>query len=190
MFSQAVVALALLKAFWFFLPAYVANPTAVVFGGGTPMDFGKVLKDGRRLFGDGKTWRGFAGGVISGIVLGLILWAIGLYLYPPLSFGPFPEGLVPVILFPVGALLGDIAGSFIKRRIGKEKGAPVPGLDQYDFFVGAIVLVLILRTDWFLHNYWYGDALFGLIFIIIFTPILHRIVNIIGFKIGQKEVPW
>lgn len=190
MFSHTVVALALLKAFWFFLPAYVANPMAVVFGGGTPMDSGKVLKDGRRLFGDGKTWRGFAGGVFSGIVLGLILWAVGIYIYPPLSFGPFPEGLVPVVLLPVGALLGDLLGSFIKRRMGKAKGAPVPGLDQYDFFMMAVLLVLILQTDWFLQNYWYGEALFGLIFIIVFTPFLHRAVNIIGYKIGQKEVPW
>ncbi|HEY4704839.1 MAG TPA: CDP-archaeol synthase, partial [Thermoplasmata archaeon] len=35
-------------AFWFLLPAYAANPMAVVFGGGTPMDFGRSLRDGRR----------------------------------------------------------------------------------------------------------------------------------------------
>ena len=37
------VALAVGLAFWFLLPAYAANPMAVVFGGGTPMDFGRTL---------------------------------------------------------------------------------------------------------------------------------------------------
>ncbi len=119
----------MLQAFWFFLPAYVANPTAVLFGGGRPMDFGKVLKDGKRLFGDGKTWRGFGGGISSGIVLGFLLWGIGALAYAPLSYGPFPDGLLPIVLLPVGALLGDLVGSFIKRRMGKAKGAPVLGLD-------------------------------------------------------------
>src|SRR5437870_12474599 len=58
------------QALWFFLPAFVANPTAVVFGGGTPIDFGRTLRDGQRLFGDGKTWRGLVGGTLSGALLG------------------------------------------------------------------------------------------------------------------------
>ena len=187
---RAVVALEMLQAFWFFLPAYVANPTAVLFGGGTPMDFGKVLKDGKRLFGDGKTWRGFGGGILSGIVLGFLLWGVGALAYAPLSYGQFPEGLVPIILLPLGALLGDLVGSFIKRRMGKAKGAPVLGLDQYDFMVGAMVLLFIVQTGWFLRHYWDGEAVFGLVFVIVLTPFLHRAVNIIGFKLGKKEVPW
>ena len=50
------IILILAQAFWFMLPAYVANPTAVVFGGGRPIDAGRVLRDGRRFLGDGKTW--------------------------------------------------------------------------------------------------------------------------------------
>jgi len=185
-----VLAVAVLKGFWLFLPAYVANPMAVVFGGGTPMDFGKVLGDGKRLFGDGKTWRGFFGGIVSGIVLGLILWGAALAVFPTLSYGDFPGGLEPIVIMPVGALLGDLVGSFIKRRMGKVKGAPVLGLDQYDFFIMAILLLAIFQTSWFLQNYWDADAIYGLIFIIVLTPFLHRAVNILGYRIGQKEVPW
>src|SRR3989442_5889159 len=61
------------QALWFFLPAFVANPMAVVFGGGTPIDFGRTLRDRERLFGDGKTWRGPLGGTVSGAVLGVPL---------------------------------------------------------------------------------------------------------------------
>ncbi len=183
-------AFALLQALWFFLPAYVANPTAVLFGGGTSMDFGKTLRDGKRLFGDGKTWRGFAGGVTSGVILGLILWAIAALVYPTLAYGSFPAGLAPLVLLPLGALLGDLVGSFIKRRMGKAKGAPALGLDQYDFFVGAFVLLAVFQTSWFVQHYWEGDGVYGLIFIAVLTPFLHRAVNIVGFKLGKKEVPW
>src|SRR5881397_738345 len=63
------------QALWFFLPAFVANPMAVVFGGGRPIDLGRTLRDGERLFGDGKTWRGLVGGTASGAVLGFLLSA-------------------------------------------------------------------------------------------------------------------
>src|SRR2546426_2449162 len=61
---------AILQALWFFLPAFLANPMAVVFGGGTPIDFCRTLGDRERLFGDGKTWRGLVGGPVLGGVLG------------------------------------------------------------------------------------------------------------------------
>ncbi|HDS59894.1 MAG TPA: CDP-archaeol synthase, partial [Thermoplasmatales archaeon] len=42
-----------LEAVWLVLPAYLANASAVVLGGGTPIDFGKTWRD-KRLLGDGK----------------------------------------------------------------------------------------------------------------------------------------
>ena len=48
----------ILQALWLILPAYVANASAVLVGGGTPVDFGKNWRDGKRILGDGKTWRG------------------------------------------------------------------------------------------------------------------------------------
>src|SRR2546428_8562271 len=61
------------QALWFFLPGFVANSMAVVFGGGTPIDFGRTLGDRERLFGDGKTWRGPLGGAPPGGLLGFLL---------------------------------------------------------------------------------------------------------------------
>ncbi len=181
---------ALAQAFWFFLPAYVANPAAVLFGGGRPIDGGRVLSDGQRLFGDGKTWRGFGGGVCAGIVLGLILWGVSGVADPELSFGSFPAGLVPILVLPTGALLGDLLGSYVKRRAGKPKGARAPGLDWYDFYLGAFVLLAIADYEFFLTHYVLGEAIYGLLFVTVITPVLHRAVNILGFRMGKKDVPW
>jgi len=45
----------ILKTIWLLLPAYTPNNFAVIFGGGTPLDFGKKFIDGRRILGGGKT---------------------------------------------------------------------------------------------------------------------------------------
>ena len=184
------VGFALLQSFWFFLPAYVANPAAVLFGGGPPIDGGRVLVDGNRLFGDGKTWRGFGGGVFVGIVLGLAQWGIAAAVEPDLSFGTVPMGLVPLVALPIGALLGDLLGSYVKRRAGKPKGAQTPGLDWFDFYLGAFLLLVVADYGFFLAHYVYGEAIYGLAFVTVITPVLHRVVNILGFKLGKKDVPW
>jgi CDP-2,3-bis-(O-geranylgeranyl)-sn-glycerol synthase len=188
--ALADVALAAGLAFWFLLPAHAANPMAVVFGGGTPVDFGRTLRDGRRLFGDGKTWRGFVGGIASGFVLGLILHAIGVLASPRLSFGEWPGVLGILIILPFGALVGDLLGAFIKRRLGLERGAKAHGLDQYDYLIGTFLLLLLLAPSWTVDRFWAGYGIWGLGFIILITPFLHRVVNVIGYRWGRKREPW
>lgn len=176
---------------WFFLPAYLANPMAALLGGGTPIDFGRSLRDGHRVFGDGKTWRGLAGGIVAGIVIGLLLHLAGSAVLPALSFGAtLGAATTAIVLLAAGALLGDLAGAFVKRRLGKPRGAPVLGLDQYDFVAGAFALLLVFDRDWWLPRYWYGDAIFGLVLVIVITPLLHRAVNILGYRMGTKREPW
>jgi len=182
---------AIAQALWFFLPAYVANPMAVVFGGGTPIDFGRTLRDGERLFGDGKTWRGLLGGTSSGALLGLVL-AVPLNALAPesrWSFGPYADAFVASALLAFGALLGDLVGAFIKRRRHLPRGAKAPGLDQYDFVVGGLLLSLAIPT-WSVPRFFSGDALLGLLAIIVITPALHRAVNVVGYRIGKKHEPW
>ncbi len=181
----------LLLSFWLFIPAYVANPAAVLFGRGTPMDFGRKWIDGRRLLGDGKTWRGLIGGVLAGILVGSIQWpATALWLDSPLSVSFFFGSIGPVVALAFGALLGDTLGSFIKRRLRMQKGQRAPVLDQYDFVLGAFLLTGALFPEWILAHFLLGEAIYGFILVIVVTPILHRAVNIIGYRIGKKEVPW
>ena len=126
------------------LPAYIANPTAVVFGGGTPIDLGKNWKDGRRIFGDGKTFRGLIGGTACGIIIRS---------YP--DAGHFTCNFLELsrlyLLFTLsfGALLGDMTKSFFKRRLGYERGAKFPLVDQLDFVAGAWILTYAFDPVWF-----------------------------------------
>ncbi len=60
----------ILQALWLFLPAYVANMSPVFSAKlmpkwSRPIDNGRVHKDGSRVLGDGKTWRGLVGGALA-----------------------------------------------------------------------------------------------------------------------------
>ncbi|MDX1747598.1 MAG: CDP-archaeol synthase, partial [Halobacteriales archaeon] len=62
-------------ALWAMLPAYIPNNAAVLFGGGRPIDGGRTW-DGRRVLGDGKTWRGTVAGTLAGTAVALVLNAL------------------------------------------------------------------------------------------------------------------
>ena len=165
------------------LPAYIPNPVAALLGGGTPIDLGRNFSDGKRIFGDGKTWRGLVTGILAGIITGLILiWLCGRF---PLAGLPV-HTLLSVILLATGALLGDLVKSFFKRRYGKERGTKWPVADQYDLVAGAFLLLLIFDPAWLFATV----TLTVFLVILIITPVLHRATNIVGYIFKVKEVPW
>lgn len=178
-----------ISGFWLTLPAMAANPMAVLFGGGQPVDFGKSLKSGTRILGDGKTWRGLAGGTASGTLLGFILIVIGSFGGYD-GFGQLPRAFLIVFALSFGSLLGDMLGSFIKRRLDRKRGAKTPFLDQYDFLIGAYAMVIIVDWNWFYSHFISGNAFLALATVLVVTPLLHRGMNILGYKMGKKKEPW
>ncbi|WP_304105635.1 CDP-2,3-bis-(O-geranylgeranyl)-sn-glycerol synthase [Methanobrevibacter ruminantium] len=178
----------ILGAVYFMLPAYVANLSGLAFGGGTPVDGGKEYKDGRRLIGNGVTWKGFINGTILGTIVGGILGIIGSF-YGDLNvltsgvialpvYGSIIGGLTLGFLMAFGALLGDLVGSFIKRRMGLQSGEPAPIMDQLDFVVGALILsLLVVKISWEFF-----------IIIAVLTLILHLGSNMIAYLLGIKDV--
>lgn len=162
---------ALGKLFIMYLPAMVANASPVFLKSGTPVDFGKKFIDGKRILGDGKTWEGLFLGMWFGGTVALTLWLL------LDDFMIFVYGLVGSL----GALLGDMLFSFIKRRLGIKRGAPLPLADQLDFFLGATAMMLLLG--------WRPNLTLWLItaFIIVF---LHLLANRIAYMIKLKDVPW
>ena len=172
-------------ALWAMLPAYVPNNVAVLAGGGRPIDGGRT-RNGRRLLGDGKTWRGTIVGTLAGVGLALLLNALrpGASGALGIDLPAFP--LPGALGLALGAMLGDIGASFLKRRIGRERGAAVPGLDQLDFVAGALVLAALLAPGWFGETF----APVVIAVVIVVTPLLHLATNGIAYALGLKDEPW
>src|SRR5659263_567208 len=172
----------ILKASWLMLPAYRANPTAVVVGGGTPLDLGKNWRDGRRIFGEGKTFRGLIGGTACGVIIGLIQMQVtSLQYLGTITF-------LSIFMLSFGALIGDMTKSFFKRRLGYERGAEFPLVDQLDFVAGAWILTYAFDPVWFSKNFLALPWI--MVTVVLFTPLLHRLTNIIGYYAGLKKEPW
>lgn len=182
-----------LQGLWLMVPAYLPNSAAAVLGGGKPVDLGKNWRDGRRILGDGKTWRGTLGGLMAGMVIGLLQIGI-LHPFDTDRLGSFGDDpvQVAVVLFCLsfGSLLGDMIGSFAKRRVNVARGAKAPILDQYDFLIGTFLMLLIFQRGWFHRYFLDGTRIIALITVLLATWFLHRAVNIIGYRMGKKEVPW
>jgi len=170
-------------AIWLMLPSYISNSMAVVFGGGTPMDLGMKLSDGKRVLGEGKTLRGLIGGTACGIAVGLLQIFVasifGIQLIPTIT---------AIFTLSFGALLGDIVKSFFKRRIGMVRGAELPLIDQLDFVAGAWILTYIFDPVWFTK--YFISSPWIILTVLVLTPILHRLTNIFGYNIKLKKEPW
>jgi CDP-2,3-bis-(O-geranylgeranyl)-sn-glycerol synthase len=182
MFNANTVAITI----WLLLPAYTPNNFAVVLGGGRPIDLGKKFIDGRRILGNGKTIRGFIAGVTGGLsVVHLQLLTenfLGIELYSSLEY---PSFFILASCLAFGALMGDLIGSFVKRRIGLERGVSLPVLDQLGFLIIAFALAYLFSPD-FKRLFTMQIILTG----IVITPPLHLLTNYIAYKLGLKEVPW
>jgi CDP-2,3-bis-(O-geranylgeranyl)-sn-glycerol synthase len=162
-------------AFWYILPAYFANASPVLVGGGRPIDGGRVWRDGRRLLGDGKTWRGFIGGVLIGTLVGAIQ-----YFITPDFYGSIETAVKLAFLLSFGALIGDLVGSFIKRRANLPRGYPAIGLDQLGFLISALAFAYPVKT---LSS---GQ----IIFLLVVSPFIHWGANYFAYRMGWKSVPW
>ena len=170
---------------WAMLPAYIPNNVAVLGGGGPPIDGGRQFR-GARLLGDGKTWRGTAVGIAAGVLVAFLLNAVQTPVASAVGL-PLPAFSGPAILaLPTGALLGDIAASFLKRRTGRARGRPFPVVDPLDFVVVALVLTAIADPAWF------GRVFTGpvIVAVIVLTPVLHVLTNGIAYVLGLKDEPW
>ena len=90
---------------------------------------------------------------------------------------------IRVALVSFGAAGGDLFGSWLKRRLNKNRGEPVWGLDQLDFIVPAVLIsmpFIIINLEFI--------AIF--VFIMIFTPSMAVIANVVSYYTGLKEVPY
>jgi len=190
----------IVQAFWIVIPIYVANASAVIVGGGRPIDFGKTWKDGRRILGDGKTWRGLFAGTFLGMTTGFGLVVTAKYIntskYVDLrltDFEGFPMMILILFSLCFGALIGDIIESFFKRRIGKDRGQDWIPFDQLDFLVGALVFSFLMSELLYLlrstchHWFFYNITIWHILILLVVTPFIHITANILFRKTRKKN---
>lgn len=179
-----------LFALWFFLPAGVANmlpvPIAKLPGLSkldAPMDLG-IMYRGERLLGANKTWRGLAAGIAGAIIT---LWvqqhAVGSYGWFAVQASVIDYIALPVvalgIVFALGALGGDAAKSFFKRRRNREPGQAWLPYDLIDHIVGAAILTMpFVLFDWWIYPVVIGIWL-----------VANVAISYIGYVLHIKERP-
>jgi len=167
-------------ALFFILPAYVANAIPVILGGGPALDAGKKLPDGKPIFGSHKTVRGFAAGVIAGTLTGIVQDAALQYGALSDFVPPFQFSVWLGFLISLGALIGDLVHSFVKRRIGVAEGSPLPAADQLDFVVGAVLFSFVVSPP----------PLLTIFIILVITLPVHLLTNFLAYVVGVKKTPW
>lgn len=152
------------ETIYIYLPAYLANATPVLCGGGKPLDGGRKWRDGLPLLGDHKTVRGTLSGIAVGTAVGLI------------QFEPI-RGL----LLAVGAIGGDLIVSFVKRRLDLKPGAPFLVADQLGFIVAALALVSLVPPP---------PSWERVVAILVATIPIHFITNLFAWLLKLKRHPW
>ena len=170
------IVLLIVEALKFIFPAYCANATPVLAGGGRKIDFGRNFIDGKRIFGNNKTFRGFFFGWAVGFGVGLAEGFV-------FGFEKFP--LLFSVLIPLGALLGDLSAAFLKRRLDIQPGGMLPVVDQLDFVVGALVFAYPLVALGLFTLTWQVAVA-----VLILTPPIHLLTNFGAYKLKLKNHPW
>ncbi|MFH1473265.1 MAG: CDP-2,3-bis-(O-geranylgeranyl)-sn-glycerol synthase [Candidatus Aenigmatarchaeota archaeon] len=170
------------KALLIIFPAYATNGFPPLANGKKPIDMNRKW-NGNRLLGDGKTFEGLAVGILAGSLIG----ALEAFLYPNLNAHAMQYGVtLPLItlfigfMISLGSLCGDLAGSFIKRRLKLKRGADIPLLDQWNFIIGATLFAM-----WFTEI-----SIWMLLIMLLITPLFHRLANIIAHRLKIKKEPW
>jgi CDP-archaeol synthase len=150
-----------------------------------PIDGGRSWR-GVRLFGANKTWRGVVVAVV-GCTLGVMVQrAIGERAgRVALVDYRGPSIMLLGIAMGIGASIGELPNSFVKRRCGIAPGATASGRrralfyvwDQVDLMIGAWLLVAI----WVAPTPCLVGASLALVLAI------HPIISAIGYLIGARR---
>jgi len=180
----------ILFAFWFLLPAALANGAPVfsnVIPGlkhwNTRMDGDRTFR-GKEIFGAHKTWRGLVCGVV---VATITFWIQQLcvehFAWAQQIVGNIPYAQLPTLLlgalFGVGALGGDAVESFFKRQKGVPSGGTWIPFDQLDYIIGAVLVSLPFIILSPIQYLW--------IFVVWFA--LHVTASYAGWLMGLKKDP-
>jgi len=157
-----------------------------------PIDGGRMWRDGRRVFGDNKTWKGLVGmavlGMAAAVVWGLVCAWVPVLSAHNLFYRAYANtiGYNAIIGLAVGVAYGlfELPNSFWKRRRDITPGKRTGGwgfvvLDQIDSAVGMVLVVACVypMTVWFFVAY------------IAIGGVTHAVLNLLLFAARLRRNP-
>lgn len=152
-----------------------------------PIDAGVALH-GRRVLGDGKTWRGVVVAVVGSTATVLVQkHAVGA------SAGALAivdyanaDALLLGAAIGGGAMLGELPNSFVKRRLGIRRGetASHPALRVLFWIWDQVDL---LTTTWPLLAFWIRPSVSLIVTSFVLTLAIHPLVALVGYLIGARR---
>lgn len=128
----------------------------------SPIDGGITLKDGKRIFGDNKTWKGLLGYLVTNMFSAVLWGAViaqldslkGLNYFYLNHSNTLSYNLLIGLLLGIGYALFELPNSFLKRRLDITPGKSLHGglrwffvfIDQADSIFGCALVV------WLFHD--------------------------------------
>ncbi len=157
-----------------------------------PIDNKKKLSDGKRIFGDNKTWKGLIGYIIFNIIFAILfglLWKVTKLEHLNYFYINHNNRVLYNIL--IGALLGlfyalfELPNSFLKRRLGIEEGKTTKGflkiffifLDQADSVFGMALVVWMF----------YPIGIWIYLLFVIIGAVTHIVLNILLYLLHIRK---
>jgi len=173
----------LLSCFYFMIPAYFSNMAPVISKKifkslAIPIDLNIGNKP---IFGKNKTFRGLIFGVLFAVIIAylqFILYSNNIFVN--ISVVDYSNWFLIGFILGFGAIFGDLAKSFFKRRMNYEPGEPFIPFDQTDFAIGALIFAYPLVVL----------PLTKVITILLLSFILHIAVNHFAFYTGIRREKW
>ena len=157
-----------------------------------PIDFNKKFIDGRRIFGDNKTWKGLIGyiffNILITVIFGLLFKCLNI---EKLNFFYINHKNTFIYNVLIGFLLGlfyalfELPNSFIKRRLNITPGKTIKGrkkyffifLDQADSIFGIALVVWLF----------YPIGIWVYLLYILIGAMTHLLVNMILYFLHLRK---
>ena len=129
-----------------------------------PVDNKLKLRDGHRLFGNTKTWRGLCSAIFCATLVA------------------FLSGIEPLtgVLFGAVTMVGDLLASFIKRRMGRAESSRARGLDTVP---ESLLPILLLKEPLVL-------SLIDIILIVALFFLIEELISPVLYRLHIRKRPY
>ncbi len=162
----------LIQLLYLMAPAYLANMTPPFsrfwHGWNAPIS--------QRWLGSHKTVVGAAGAIAVAVAVARVQAAVAWQG----SIVPYQHWAVIGLLLGAGSMGGDVAKSFLKRRLGIAPGHPWVPFDQLDFVLGSLVLIAA----------WARLSVADIGAVLVASFVADIVVNHLAYWLGIRDTKW